>query len=176
MYQRDRGELDWDAQSVASTVLLSPSGIQSPGSNDGRWSNSEYQNYLTSGPNTPAPLATPLELLTDQRHLMAVNRSQQSEYFSPHTHHPSMYSNTPTSPDAFTAVGPAIQHPQTLSWYSYSDQSTPQSPAEYSPQTYHAQPYSLSPVNQPPTPEVFAHQQPVYHPTFPSGPYQQPSQ
>lgn len=158
LYQRDRGELDWDTQSVSSTLLLSPSSIHPDsmaGGVDSRWSNPEYHNYLANGPNSPTPLGTPLEPRTDQRPLMnAQHGYHHSGYFGQQPYHSAVPSDA------------AQQRAQVLSWYSYSDQNistTPVNPAEYPPQPFYSpQQYPQSPTSQLVLPETHTQQYPPY--------------
>ncbi|GLB37747.1 putative cytosolic domain of 10TM putative phosphate transporter [Lyophyllum shimeji] len=169
LYQRDRGELDWDTQSVSSAVLLSPSSIHSgsmAAGIDPGWSNPEYQNYLAHGPNSPIALGTLLELRADQRPLLRAQHGyrQGSGYLGQQTHHPS------TSMYSSTASDTSQQRSQVLSWYPYSDQhtpTTPANPAEYPPQQFYPpQHYSSFPMSLPASPEAYTQQRPprTHHP------------
>jgi len=82
LYQRDRGELDWDARSIASSTLLDGPPIISPGNHHGSSSSlhkfTGYDRYLAEGPQ-----ASDIELLKmDSEPLLSprsvVSMSQQS--------------------------------------------------------------------------------------------------
>jgi hypothetical protein len=54
LYRRDRGELDWDARSMASTALMSDNMSIAPSQSQGFTTGpiAGYDNYLASGPGT----------------------------------------------------------------------------------------------------------------------------
>lgn len=50
LYRRDRGELDWDARSIASTTLMNDAASIAPSQMQGGASLPGYDKYLASGP------------------------------------------------------------------------------------------------------------------------------
>jgi calcium permeable stress-gated cation channel len=92
LYQRDRGELDWDARSMASTTLDGAS-FMPPGSKGNFYASSSQQNllpgydrYLNQGPGNTSeielgPIDSPQEPLLSPRsqyYQMQASQSQQS--------------------------------------------------------------------------------------------------
>ncbi|KAG5650817.1 hypothetical protein H0H81_010929 [Sphagnurus paluster] len=164
LYQRDRGESDWDTQSEPSSMLLSPNA-----DTNAYRSNQEYfQNYSnSSGPSTPTHVRNHLQMFTDQRHLRASQR-QSSSYFTAESPHYSTYSPNPASPTGFTdPTSPAEQHARVLSQYSYLD-NMPAHLAEYLPLT--SQQYSTSSSSYPGSPGTSSQPYPFYPPNHYQGP------
>ncbi|KAF8891775.1 DUF221-domain-containing protein [Infundibulicybe gibba] len=156
LYQRDRGELDWDTQSIASTNALSVdySKSQLIGTPN---SNMDLNRYYASGPSSPMPTSTPLELLTDQRQLLATG--QQPGYFVPHARVSTAYSTSPSElaplHGGYNPSDTSLGRNQVQSWYSaHSIPASPGEPYQQYPQA-HPQQY---PAQHPAPSQVYNQQ------------------
>lgn len=143
MYQRDRGELDWDQRSIASTNMLD--GGSTYHGHHGSPSVSKLHGYLNHGPSNPNAFASDIELTpvdSMKEHLLsphAMAFQQQGFESSQSLHSPgSMYQGAPNESSR------ELYRPQDRAYSpapTYSDsQHTLVSPSGY-PESYSSHQY-----------------------------------
>jgi len=177
LYRRDRGELDWDARSMASTAMFSDTAsVMGPGGGGGFYAGSNatlpgYDRYLAQGPGVNSPMEQfELARLDSPNEPLLSPRAQ---YFQPHaaissnslSQPPLMHRDTTT--DGLSRE--ATLHRPNEQFNNYSDMGAYRtgSPFEARTTTPFAEPRSNSPLPRyPPQPtRQFTSDQYPPHPT-----------
>ena len=132
LYRRDRGELDWDARSIASTTMFESPSSPRLGNAQYHASNASltrlpgYDRYLAGGAQSQADI----ELTKIDSIQEPLLHPQSYDYFQHHQAHASQQSFSPSIPTSITQHYPVgrnreapTHRPQERSYSSYRSES-----------------------------------------------------
>lgn len=151
LYRRDKGELDWDARSVASTAMFESPSSPRLGTAQYHASNASltrlpgYDRYLAGG----AQSQSDIELTKIDSIQEPLLHPQSYDYFQHHQGHASQQSFSPSIHPSFVQDYPVgrdreapTHRPQERSYSSYRSEGPAYSPVATSPQQQYPPHYS----------------------------------